>query len=900
MDPPDDPPATAEDPAVKVKPVKKPKKAKSSSKSRDHDVGEGAEEKKRAKKAKKKAAAAAAAAAAAPVKPEEEEVPSGEEEEEGEEGEVEQEVEQEPTPEADHHQHRHQHHVAASSSHHEEIDKMSGHEDASQRGGTGKSLLTVPGSPGSTTRRSPSPSNASAHLPSSSTADSLAPLAASAGNLSSSSTTDVAGLASSTLLPPPAYQQVDPNPERRSSHRHPRPKSSGRLSRGVSMADRDDGQHPEVDGSLQHSRKVTSRTSVRSKDVSIVELSNLAQIDAGEEGEEATGEEFVSNVYSKDTSLFGIMSNFVKVDLAPIWNEISPDEERFATRRALLRQLGIYLAAVIGLIALVLIFPISQVLFENLDVHPVANSTSGPGNHTSSSSSNSNSNSTSAAGSGTSGNIALSGLTFGLFRDVFHFLWKYIVCLLVFPKTLRGWELVVFPALGSLMHCSYAIAVRLPEYVLSGERISLLVQLSTRLAYVIMYYVVDFVALPLTFYKLNEYKGAESNKVRSKKANPNVAGIWILLMLTYAWVLVWLMGVFLTTYYASYTALQWRTLTVILWVPSLPLAVFLAGDFARKARRYSLGYLIAYLWLIEIIPYLTGSYIALVTNIPDYLRFLSSLGFIVLMAIVAMLIRICALSLSNASDTVHFSFPAQFFDNFFGALIFLSSYNVFFVPTILALLIWVTLRNSGLIGDATRWLGERVSFLRFLRGGGEAGRVTLTSQAKFGMQYILSDILTNVTVPILFYVQFRVYLTSNPALAQQYAERFGFTLDTINQVWILFGSTLGSRLLASLITVSVLNFKFQLFNARALHYKMKPISFFRTFVRHINRNSAFFVIMVIYIMNTCLVFFDNVFAIQQTSSSGSGATNTTAPSNDLQATLTTFWIESVQTVLGDK
>jgi len=320
-----------------------------------------------------------------------------------------------------------------------------------------------------------------------------------------------------------------------------------------------------------------------------------------------------------------------------------------------------------------------------------------------------------------------------------------------------------------------------------------------------------------------------------------------------------------------------------------------ASTPAVALPRRRLFYLIAYLWLIEVIPYLTGSYIALVTNIPDYLRFLSSLGFIVLMGIVAGLIRICALALSDADDTVHFSFPAQFFDNFFGALIFLSSYNVFFVPTILALLIWVTLRNSGLIGDSVRWLGEKVGFLRVLRGGNIAGRVMLSSQAKFGMQYILSDILTNITVPILFYVQFKVYLTSNPTLAQQYAERFGFTVDSINQVWILFGSTLGSRLLASLITLLVLNFKSKLFNARCTQYKMNTMSFFTTFVRHINRNSAFFIIMVIYVTNTCLVAFDNLFAVQQQQPGTGGSNSTTA----LQTTLATFWLESVQTVLGE-
>lgn len=102
-----------------------------------------------------------------------------------------------------------------------------------------------------------------------------------------------------------------------------------------------------------------------------------------------------------------------------------------------------------------------------------------------------------------------------------------------------------------------------------------------------------------------------SNAVRSKKANPKVAGIWILLILTYSWMIVWIMGVFLTTYYELYTLTQWKTLTTILWVPALPLACWLAVDFAMQARKYSFGYLVAYLWLIEIIPYIAGSYIAL-------------------------------------------------------------------------------------------------------------------------------------------------------------------------------------------------------------------------------------------------------------------------------------------------
>lgn len=101
------------------------------------------------------------------------------------------------------------------------------------------------------------------------------------------------------------------------------------------------------------------------------------------------------------------------------------------------------------------------------------------------------------------------GLTFGLFANVFQFLWKYIVCLHVFPMTLRKWEHILYPLMGSLMHVAYAIVVRLPQYGVVGEEASLVINLTTRLSYVVMYYVVDFIALPLVFYKLNEFKGAK-------------------------------------------------------------------------------------------------------------------------------------------------------------------------------------------------------------------------------------------------------------------------------------------------------------------------------------------------------------------------------------------------------
>jgi len=71
-----------------------------------------------------------------------------------------------------------------------------------------------------------------------------------------------------------------------------------------------------------------------------------------------------------------------------------------------------------------------------------------------------------------------------------------------------------------------------------------------------------------------------------------------------------------------------------------------------------------------------------------------------------------------------------------------------------------------------------------------------------------------------------------------------------------------------------------------------------TFVGHINRNSAFFVILAIYIVNTCLVVFSNLFAVTVTQSTTTGSTNSS--NSELEKTLSTFWQLSVLTVLGDK
>lgn len=75
------------------------------------------------------------------------------------------------------------------------------------------------------------------------------------------------------------------------------------------------------------------------------------------------------------------------------------------------------------------------------------------------------------------------------------------------------------------------------------------------------------------------------------------------------------------------------------------------------------------------------------------------------------------------------------------------------------------------------------------------------------------------------------------------------------------------------------------------------MSFSMTFISHIHKNSLFFIIMAIHMMNICLRMFSNLFTVGTSSQEVLG--NATSDGY-LQTTLSVFWQQSVLTVLGDK
>jgi len=259
------------------------------------------------------------------------------------------------------------------------------------------------------------------------------------------------------------------------------------------------------------------------------------------------------------------------------------------------------------------------------------------------------------------------------------------------------------------------------------------------------------------------------------------------------------------------------------------------------------------------------------------------------MGVFIQIIRFVSLFMYDGEDTAHFMFPVQFFENFFGAMFFLTSGGDFFVPTILAMLIWITLRNSGLLNDCLHLFGNRFPILKFLGSGKVAGRIVILNTAKSSVQYFLSDILTNISVPILFYVQITIYLEKFPVLASEYAAKFGVSVNDIQSIWTTFGAILGSRIAASLLTLAILRFKFGLFNKKCIQYNMKTISLPKTIIRHINAHALFFVVLAIQMMNINLENFDNLFA--------SSSATVAAASNSTQGYPLTFELTNLTAAL---
>jgi len=309
---------------------------------------------------------------------------------------------------------------------------------------------------------------------------------------------------------------------------------------------------------------------------------------------------FIKKDYIEDHTFWGVLSNFVELDTAPIWNEISEEDKTEYTALKMLWTGLFYTLMVVLLLVVSLIFPVGQILFNGY--------WTGGGSGVATTADNST-NSTNAtliyeASSG------LSGLTVGLIQDVFNFLWKYVVCLYVLPKTLSRWETIIFAILGSCIHISIAVIVRLPIYILASEIISLLDQVVTQCSYLGVYHLFDFVVIPILFYKLNEYRGAESVKVKSRKQNSRVFGLWLIVITVYLWLVVWVSAIAITSFYPPAVVNQWSTMTMALWIPAGPVICVITYDFMTQSRRFSFAYVVSYLFLVEMIPQVAGSYIA--------------------------------------------------------------------------------------------------------------------------------------------------------------------------------------------------------------------------------------------------------------------------------------------------
>jgi len=218
----------------------------------------------------------------------------------------------------------------------------------------------------------------------------------------------------------------------------------------------------------------------------------------------------------------------------------------------------------------------------------------------------------------------------------FSFLWKFLTCHLLFPRFVPRDITIAIAVGGVVLRIVGATIVRTPSYLAalnadySSNNWSGDIQILAHIINMLIQYGVDYVALPLIYrYFVNRsFREEEMEQARKKtraaltlgkprERKPMGEESWVG-ALTYLWIFFWFLAssiAFIWNYKVDnvltasvFPRERLDYLTAALWAP-----LILIGIMMQKERYQGLnflksfGHLTFYLWLIEMIPMLTGT-----------------------------------------------------------------------------------------------------------------------------------------------------------------------------------------------------------------------------------------------------------------------------------------------------
>lgn len=346
-------------------------------------------------------------------------------------------------------------------------------------------------------------------------------------------------------------------------------------------------------------------------------------------------------------------------------------------------------------------------------------------------------------------------------------------------------------------------------------------------------------------------------------------------------------------------------MSVSTWVLLFPIYLLTFIDTKKNERKYCFPYLFAYLWLLELFPFISASYIVYVIESTEILRFLSSMGYMTLSAVSIVLIRKIAQVIHHTDSFVLFLFPFQLYHDFFVSIFFLTAgIQGYFYLTLVVVLVWMFFQDSGVSYDVLNYLSYHLKIFRRFRRSGVAGRIALADRAKLIAQSFFATVLVCVALPIIVYSFFVVYSRADLDLdlLEHFAVQLGYSQNEAPKILYYIEVMVGAKIAARLLTILILRFKIFLFNRKCIKHQKKILSM--TTRKHANHHTSFFIFLSIQVLIISLRFFNIMYTVpiapETTLIGNMTVTNYTLTTSNSTITesMANFWLGANNMALG--